>query len=670
MSFIKHTCKVILLSSLIFSVAGCFGGGTKVEKPEKINDPRPAAPTPHEVVSANIGSTGGELKDGDNFKLTFPSSALSSSTKITAQYIDEQSFASEKASPGFLGAFEFGPSGTTFDKPVTVSMNAGDQPIGDELSVFCYDEQSKCWDYVGEAKPDSTGKAVTFEINHFSKYEVLDLTPDMLNKCLDLTYEAVLYDKPDTWIRDSYKDYLVNEKHVMDYYTTSGGYYYEPCGLFVYIDYAINGRTADQDALHISEGETNSFGNTFGLSQIGGSLSSKSEFDNAKKAGFEKAENFNVTVVVDYKMITPQIELSASEQTLQKGDTAVVSVYTHYAKPSNTLFPDIVLPNYPLSLPLPLEHLYTNKDELTTNDAGRATFTVTSRDGKAETVEVNFTYGGYFGTSVSNYISFAAKKKNSYNFTGHISNEATLDYWLMQKDAKGSSSSTSVSSDTITIDINSPGQLRISVEYDISGIITWTDTYEYEGIISFSNVQASIQGSISEAKSTATSISDLHDGQGNPVHQEQIITTDYKYALFQGGGSAIINPINQLAFTGMNVLGFSMASFEGAGSLPNLVTYTGTGYEYAKRTQTYTINSQSSTSSQEGSASFPGEYWSYVGGPLMSEIDNKEGTQTITKDNYLKNRGSLVDPYSPDCMFDNETATASATQTITLTKRK
>jgi len=668
MNIIKHISKVLLLSSLIFSVAGC-GTVVKVEKPEKVNDPRPETPTPHEVVSANIGTSGGELKDGDNFQLTFPSNALSSGMNITAQYIDEQSFVGDNVSPSFLGAIEFGPSGTTFNKPVEVSMSAGDKPIGDNLSVFCYDEQLKCWDYVGEAKPDSTGKNVTFEVTHFSKYEVLDLTPEMYNKCLDLTYEAVLNDKPDSWIRDSYKDYLINEKHVMDYYTTSGGYYYEPCGLFVYIDYRINNRTADQDELHISEGETNMFGDTFGLSQVGGLLDSKAGFNAAKNSTTEKAEVFNVTVTVDYKMITPQIELSASEQILEKGETAVVNVYTHYAKPSNKLFPDIVLPNYPLSI-LPLEHLYTNKDELTTNDAGRATFAVTSKDGKAETVEVNFTVGGYFGTSVSNYISFAAKKKNSYNFTGHISNEATLDYWLMQKDAKGSSSSTSVSSDTITIDINSPGQLRISVEYDISGIITWTDTYEYEGIISFSNVQASIQGSISEAKSTATSISDLHDGQGNPVHQEQIITTDYKYALFQGGGSAIINPINQLAFTGMNVLGFSMASFEGAGSLSNLVTYTGTGYEYAKRTQTYTINSQSSTSSQEGSASFPCEYWIYVGGPLMSEIDNKEGTQTITKDNYLKNRGSLVDPYSPDCMFDNETATASATQTITLTKRK
>ena len=669
MNIIKHISKVLLLSSLIFSVAGC-GTTVKVEKPEKVNDPRPEAPTPHEVVSANIGSTGGELKDGDNFKLTFPSSALSSGTNITAQYIDEQSFVSDKASPGFLGAFEFGPSGTTFDKPVTVSMNAGDQPIGDELSVFCYDEQSKCWDYVGEAKPDSTGKAVNFEINHFSKYEVLDLTPDMLNKCLDLTYEAVLYDKPDTWIRDSYKDYLVNEKRVMDYYTTSGGYYYEPCGLFVYIDYAINGRTADQDELHISEGETNSFGNTFGLSQIGGSLSSKSEFDNAKKAGFEKAENFNVTVVVDYKMITPQIELSASEQTLQKGDTAVVSVYTHYAKPTNKLFPDIVLPNYPLSLPLPLEHLYTNKDELTTNDAGRATFTVTSRDGKAETVEVNFTYGGYFGTSVSNYVSFAAKKKKSYDFTGHISNEATVDYWIMDKNATGTSSSTSVSSSTLRIDANTPGQLRINVEFDISGIITWTESYQYEGLISYSNIKASIQGSISEAKATVISTSDLHDGHGNPIHEEEKKTTEHKYALFQGGGSAVVNPINQVAFSGIEAFGLNVITFEGVGTMPNLATIYGTGYEYAKQTVEYTLNSETSTVNQEGSASFPCEYWIFMGSPIMSGVKQKEGTQTITKDNYLKNSGYLADPYDPICMFDNETATASATQTITLTKRK
>ena len=667
MSFIKHTCKVILLSSLIFSVAGCFGGGTKVEKPEKINDPRPEAPTPHEVVSTNIGSTGGELKDGDNFKLTFPSSALSSSTKITAQYIDEQSFASEKASPGFLGAFEFGPSGTTFDKPVTVSMNAGDQPIGDELSVFCYDEQSKCWDYVGEAKPDSTGKAVTFEINHFSKYEVLDLTPDMLNKCLDLTYEAVLYDKPDTWIRDSYKDYLVNEKHVMDYYTTSGGYYYEPCGLFVYIDYAINGRTADQDALHISEGETNSFGNTFGLSQIGGSLSSKSEFDNAKKAGFEKAENFNVTVVVDYKMITPQIELSASEQTLQKGDTAVVSVYTHYAKPSNTLFPDIVLPNYPLSLPLPLEHLYTNKDELTTNDAGRATFTVTSRDGKAETVEVNFTYGGYFGTSVSNYISFAGKQKNTYDMTGHISCEAKIDYRIADEDAQGGSSATT----TITINDNSAGTITFKVDYDFSGIITWTDNYSFEGIISYSGVSASITGTSSSVQQTSHYETDTHIGEGDPIHIERHSVLSEEYCLFSGGGNAIINPISQVGFKGVDVFGLEMTYFDDSvTNLPTFITYQSTGFDN-RDVEGYTIfNHDRGDISEHSGGTFDCLYYFYLGGPLVSGFAQKVGTQTMTKENYMKNSGYLAKPYDPACYFVNETSEARTTQTITLTKRK
>ena len=668
MNIIKHISKVLLLSSLIFSVAGC-GTVVKVEKPEKVNDPRPETPTPHEVVSANIGTSGGELKDGDNFQLTFPSNALSSGMNITAQYIDEQSFVGDNVSPSFLGAIEFGPSGTTFNKPVEVSMSAGDKPIGDNLSVFCYDEQLKCWDYVGEAKLDSTGKNVTFEVTHFSKYEVLDLTPEMYNKCLDLTYEAVLNDKPDSWIRDSYKDYLINEKHVMDYYTTSGGYYYEPCGLFVYIDYIINNRTADQDELHISEGETNMFGDTFGLSQVGGLLDSKAGFNAAKNSTTEKAEVFNVTVTVDYKMITPQIELSASEQILEKGETAVVNVYTHYAKPSNKLFPDIVLPNYPLSI-LPLEHLYTNKDELTTNDAGRATFAVTSKDGKAETVEVNFTAGGYFGTSVSNYISFAEKKKNSYNFTGHISNEASLDYWLMDKNATGSSSSTTGGYMSLTIDANSPGHLRIDVNYDISGIVTWTGKYEYEGIITYSNIKATIQGSMCEAQSTSNAVYDYHIGEGDLLHQEEHITTTHKIAYFQSGGSAMINQINQVGFEGMDVFGFEFASFKGSGNMGPLIKYKATGSESYRRKTTSILNSESGTSIQEGSGTFPCEYWIYTGGPLLPGIQNKAGTQTVTKDNYLKNNGYLAEPYDPVCYFDEETATAKTTQTITLTKIK
>ena len=667
MSFIKMFSKTILLSSLIFSVIGC---GKKVAKPEIINDPRPEEPVTHEIVSANIGASGGELKDGNNLKINIPSGALDSNKNITAQYIEEPSFIDEESSPAFLGGIEFGPSGTSFEQPVEVTINLANKPINNKLSVFCYDADLKYWDYVGEATPNSSGSAASFEVTHFSKYEVLDLTPEMYYKCLDLTYEAVIYDKPDTWIRDSYRDYLINEKHVMDYYTTFNGYYYEPCGLFVYINYEINGRKANQDDTYIHEGEDNSFGNTYGLSNVGGLLDSKSEFEKKKESTIDTVEIFNVTVVIDYKMITPQIELSATEEALKKGESSVVYVYTHYAKPSNKLFPDIVLPNYPLSLPLPLEHLYTNKTELTTNGEGKTVFVATSRDGEAETIEVNFTVGGYFGTSVSNYVSFAAKKNKTYSFTGTVSQHFSVDYWLGDPEATGASESTPVSHESVTILDNSAGTLTIELNYNMNGIITWTDNYSFEGVISYTGVSASVVGSASRYGVKQDGEYDLHDGQGNPYHEEHHQTTRVSYTMFSGGGGATINPLNQVAFTGVDVFGLSMISFDDPVNLPIFIKYVSSG-TYAASIETQDIyGSQSASSSQSGSKSFHCEYWFTYGAPLMAGLTQKEGTQTITKDNYVKNNGYLADPYDPDVWFDNETGQASTTQTITLTRIK
>lgn len=664
MGLMKKLSNVILLSSFVLSVLGC---GAKVSKPEVINDPKPEPPVAHQVVNQNIGTSGGKVEDGDNVKINVPAGALSANTNISVQYVEDQSFISEKASIGFLGGIEFGPSGTTFDQPVQVSLRLTDAPKFDGLSVFCYDETYQTWDYVAPATY-SNGVA-TFTVDHFSKYEVLDLSEAMMLKFYDLVFEAYLNGKPDSWISQTYKDYLINEKHVMDYYTTYGGYWYEPCGLFVYGQYYINGKDGDQEALHIDVGESNSFGDRFGVSNIAGLTVSREKYYKARENATETTQIVDVTVIVDYKMITPQIELSATENALKKGESATVYVYTHYAKPSNKLFPDIVLPNYPLSLPLPLEHLYTNKDELTTNGQGKAMFVVTSRDGKAETIEVLFLVGGYFGTSVSNYISFAEKTKKTFEFTGHISQELSFEYWVLDPDAHGETQTGTLDSYTLTIDENTPGKLSVKVDYDMNGIISFENRYSFAGIISYSNVSISANGNAAKGQTTSVYIADYHDGQGNPIHQEEHKTRRLEYQLFQGGGQATINPLNQVGFSGSDVLGLTFISYDDAVNLPTFITYEGTGYEYASYKVKTVLNSSSSESFDEGDATFNCKY-NFNYGPALIGVEQKAGTQTITKDNYLKSSGFFLEPYDPDCYIDKESAKGSTTQTLTLTKIK
>lgn len=73
----------------------------------------------------------------------------------------------------FLGAAEFGPSGTVFKEPVEVSMKLTKVPNGSEISVFCYDEENKIWDYVTEATCE--GDIAKFKVTHFSTYKCLDI---------------------------------------------------------------------------------------------------------------------------------------------------------------------------------------------------------------------------------------------------------------------------------------------------------------------------------------------------------------------------------------------------------------------------------------------------------------------------------------------------------------
>lgn len=660
MGLMKKLSNVILLSSFVLSVLGC---GTKVSKPEVINDPKPEPPVAHQVVNQNIGTSGGKVEDGDNVKINVPAGALSANTNISVQYVEDQSFISEKASIGFLGGIEFGPSGTTFDQPVQVSLKLTDKPKFEGLSVFCYDETYQTWDYVAPATY-SNGVA-TFTVDHFSKYEVLDLSEAMMLKFYDLVFEAYLNGKPDSWISQTYKDYLINEKHVMDYYTTYGGYWYEPCGLFVYGQYYINGKDGDQEALHIDVGESNSFGDRFGVSNIAGLTVSREKYYKARENATETTQIVDVTVIVDYKMITPQIELSATENALKKGESAMVYVYTHYAKPSNKLFPDIVLPNYPLSLPLPLDHLYTNKDELTTNEQGKATFVATSRDGEPETIEVNFTVGGYFGTSVSNYISFAKKNKDTFDMTGHISCSASMEYRILDEDYTGGFNGQT----TVTVNSNSAGTLDIQIDYDFNGIITWDGDYSYSGLISYTGVTVKVHGTSSSASITSHSELSYHDGQGNLIHEVSHRTVSESYTVFSGG-NATINPVNQLGFSGTNVYGFSVCTFDNWENLPTFIMYEGTGETSTKVDGYYSINSEYVDLSSSDSSTFRCLYQIAYGGPIVGEITKKVGTQTITKDNYMKNSGMLWEPRDFEGLVDRDSASGSTTQTLTMTKRK
>ncbi len=463
---------VLLISALALSACGIKNRSSNNDTPSG-NVPSTSVPTEHSAISGAIGPSGGTVKDPENnLTINIPSGALSSETNITATYIESPEILSNKISADFLGAAEFGPDGTVFAKPVQVTINLNKTPNNSSLAVFCYSPQDDVWEYVTDATPN--GNKATFEVTHFSKYQVMNRTGEFLNEYTNMVNHAQVNGLSDSEVIEAFRDYLVNEKHVMDQYTTYDGYWYEPCGLKINGQYQINGKSGDPEALSHREGESNKVGNAYGLSKIDGATSNKQ----GVKGASSSSEMYDVTVIVEYKIITPDIELSASKKKLKKGESATISIRCHYTNAQNFYpeFKDLDLAGYMLTIAKPT-HFSTDKSVVLTSGSGRASFVVTAlENNKAETITVNFDVAGDFGTHSEGNITLNSEGKT---INGHIKQEKTLTYGFL------------TAGTGYTVDYHQEGYFQMVFEYDFEGNIT-EDEDTINGNIQISNVSLTL----------------------------------------------------------------------------------------------------------------------------------------------------------------------------------
>lgn len=428
-------------------------------------------PESHEKAEQVVGKDGGVIKDDeDNIKISIPEGALSEDTNISAQYIEEPALISSQVQTGFLGAATFGPSGTTFAKPVEVSIQLIEEPNNSSLSVFCYNETEMLWEYVTEASVINISIA-KFEVTHFSTYQVVDRTSDFYNEYQNIVRHAKVNGLSDTEIMEAFRDYLVNNKHIMDYYEKFDGYWYEPCGLKLSGKYQINGEQGDPNQLYHSEGESNKVGDTYGMCKIDGATSSQQDYKNRSSS----SEAYDVCVIVEYKMIKPDIELTASKKKLKKGETATISIRCHYTNVANFFdkFKDLELSNYMLTIAKPT-HFSTDKSVVLTNGSGRASFTVTALESnKAETITVNFDVSGPFGVHAEGNITLNSE---GYTISGHIKQEKHMSYKIPVDETNG-------------FDLVQLGSFDFVAEYDFEGTVKIDD--EESSSITISNVNVS-----------------------------------------------------------------------------------------------------------------------------------------------------------------------------------
>jgi hypothetical protein len=121
-------------------------------------------------ASASIGAAGGTLVSGDGqITLTIPAGALTTNTTIGIQTIANTA----PLAAGF--AYRFTPDGTTFAKPVTVTMKPTLGQIGgsslDHVKLAFQDAQHR-WQLI-PVTADDTAKTVTATTTHFTDYAFL-----------------------------------------------------------------------------------------------------------------------------------------------------------------------------------------------------------------------------------------------------------------------------------------------------------------------------------------------------------------------------------------------------------------------------------------------------------------------------------------------------------------
>ena len=636
MKSFKKLLAALILTAVSTTTIGCG---------KKPSAPHNTGPITHETVNTTIGKDGGELKDADNLNINVPAGALNEDVDISATYVEDATLLSNDISMGFLGAIEFGPSGTTFDKPVEVSLKLTNTPIHNELTVFYYDEVDQYWNY--SSKATINNDVATFEVNHFSKYEVLDLTQSMYLKFYDLVFEAYLNNKDDMWINNSYRNYLVNEEHVMDMYTKYGNYWYEPCGLFVYGDYLINGKEADQEALHIEIGESNKVGNKYGVSTVGGLHKSKSEYEKAKKTATETTQIVDVTIVLEYRMIQPVISLTAEKNQLKKGESTTINVYCHYPNPNNYFeqYKDLALSDYDLDLKAENRHVKLDQDHIVTGENGRVSFGATSKDGKRDVITATFDVSGDFGTHVEGTVSIVDSKADTFNFTGHI-----VEQYSWEVEMGSTDTSTGVEGVTIVINEHSVSHVEVTINYDFNGRLTIDDDTDLEGTVSVSGVSAQLSSTMA-----------VHDvthiyRSGAEVRQRA------EFNWFQSS-SVQTTPMNNVHFSGVYseyLGGIMFLGFDDEeADRSSFVEFTGTGHWKELRTN----------DDVDETASFISKYRFSFSSPFSSPGLIKEGTYTKTTEDAKDNGFWWEDsPKTHNWPSHNQNYQESMTQTITFTK--
>lgn len=162
LSATSHRCGRLLAACALFltTLVGC--------------DPAANVPgLPGEEVSGTWNDVDGLTLTSGGVTLFVPPGVTPSNTNITLRAIsaDDELPDGVAAGDGFDAGAIFGPAGTTFSGPVTVTVTLSSAAAIDTLPVLLRDEVGGTWGWAGvDASVADDGVTATFEVTHFSSY--------------------------------------------------------------------------------------------------------------------------------------------------------------------------------------------------------------------------------------------------------------------------------------------------------------------------------------------------------------------------------------------------------------------------------------------------------------------------------------------------------------------
>lgn len=141
---------------------------------------------PIEVVITNavvINAEGGEYSLA-GCSIEVPSGAVQEETEISIEKLEEAPEGSPEAE-GLVAIYEFSPSGTTFQTPISVSFPVPDTADGTPMTLLYLNPEDNHWQACGESTV--AGGTVTFQLSHFSTYALTSGTSPVIPDYLCFT---------------------------------------------------------------------------------------------------------------------------------------------------------------------------------------------------------------------------------------------------------------------------------------------------------------------------------------------------------------------------------------------------------------------------------------------------------------------------------------------------